>query len=48
MSTTTALDEDKKGEAMDQKEYRSMIGSLMYLMATRPDIQFAVCLCAHF
>lgn len=48
MSTTTALDEDKEGEAVDQKEYKSMIGSLLYLTATRPDIQFAVCLCAHF
>ena len=38
MSTTTALDEDKEGEAVDQKEYRSMIGSLLYLTATRPDI----------
>ena len=36
--TSTALDEDLDGEAVDQKEYRSMIGSLMYLMATRPDI----------
>jgi hypothetical protein len=48
MSTTTALDEDKEGEAVDQKEYQSMIGSLLYLTATRPDIQFAVCLCACF
>jgi hypothetical protein len=47
-STTTALDEDKKGEAVDQKEYRSMIRSLLYLTATRPDIQFTVCLCARF
>jgi len=38
MSTTTALDADEEGEAMDQKEYRSMIGSLLYLTATRPDI----------
>ena len=38
MSTTTALDEDKEGEGVDQKEYRSMIGSLLYLTATRPDI----------
>jgi hypothetical protein len=38
MSTMTALDEDKEGEAMDQKKYQSMIGSLLYLMATRPDI----------
>jgi hypothetical protein len=40
MSTTTALDVDEDGEPMDQKEYRSMIGSLLYLtvkdrMATR-------------
>jgi hypothetical protein len=48
MSTTMALDEDKEGEAVDQKEYRSMIGSLLYLTTTRPDIQFAVCLCACF
>jgi hypothetical protein len=48
MSTTTALDEDKEGEAMDQKEYRSMIGSLLYLTVTRPDIQFTVCLCTCF
>jgi hypothetical protein len=38
MSTTTALDADEEGEHMDQKEYRSMIGSLLYLTATRSDI----------
>ena len=38
MSTTMALDANEEGEAMDQKEYRSMIGSLLYLTATRPDI----------
>jgi hypothetical protein len=48
MSTTTALDADEDGERMDQKEYQSMIGSLLYLTATRPDIQFSVCLCARF
>jgi hypothetical protein len=48
MSTTTALDAEEEGEHMDQKEYRSMIGSLLYLTATRPDIQFSVCLCARF
>jgi hypothetical protein len=48
MSTTTALDTDEEDEHVDQKEYRSMIGSLLYLTATRPDIQFSVCLCAHF
>jgi hypothetical protein len=48
MSTAAALDPDKNGEAVDQTEYRSMIGSLLYLTATRPNIQFAVCLCARF
>jgi hypothetical protein len=48
MLTTTALDEEKQGKAIDQKEYRSMIGSLLYLMVMRPDIQFTVCLCARF
>jgi hypothetical protein len=48
MSTTTALDADEEGEHVDQKEYRSMIWSLLYLMATRPDIHFLVCLCARF
>jgi hypothetical protein len=47
MSMTTALDANEEGEHVDQKEYRSMIGSLLYLTATRPDIQFSVCLCAH-
>jgi hypothetical protein len=48
MSTTTALDADEEGEHVDQKEYRSMIGSLLYLTAMRPDIQFSVGLCTHF
>jgi reverse transcriptase-like protein len=48
MATTTALDADEDGEPVDQKEFRSMIGSLLYLTATRPDIHFAVCLCARF
>jgi hypothetical protein len=47
MSTATVLDPDENGEAVDQREYRSIIGSPLYLTATRPDIQFAVCLCAH-
>jgi hypothetical protein len=48
MSTTTALDAEEEGEHVDQKEYQSMIGSLLYLTATRTDIQFSVCLCARF
>jgi hypothetical protein len=48
MSTTTTLDLDEDGEAVDQREYRSMIGSLLYLTVTRSDIQFTMCLCARF
>ncbi|WVZ58251.1 LOW QUALITY PROTEIN: hypothetical protein U9M48_008537 [Paspalum notatum var. saurae] len=48
MSTNTTLDADEDGEAVDQKEFRGMIGSLLYLTASRPDIQFAVCLCARY
>jgi hypothetical protein len=48
MSTTTTLDADEDGELVVQKEYRSMIGSLLYFTVTRPDIQFSLCLCACF
>ncbi|WVZ76498.1 hypothetical protein U9M48_024473, partial [Paspalum notatum var. saurae] len=48
MGTNTALDADEDGEAVDQKEFRGMISSLLYLTATRPDIQFVVCLCARY
>ncbi|GJY10980.1 putative RNA-directed DNA polymerase [Tanacetum coccineum] len=39
---------DEEGEDVDVHLYRSMIGCLMYLTASRPDIMFAVCLCARF
>jgi hypothetical protein len=48
MSMATALDPDENGEAIDQREYRSIIGSLLYLTTTRSDIQFTMCLCARF
>jgi hypothetical protein len=48
MITTVALDLDENGEAVDQREYMSMIGSLLYLTVTQLDIQFVVCLCARF
>jgi hypothetical protein len=48
MSTTIALDSDEDGEVIDQREYKSMIGSLLYLTTTQPNIQFVVCLCARF
>nr|ABB46679.2 retrotransposon protein, putative, unclassified [Oryza sativa Japonica Group] len=45
---TAVLDPDEDGEAVDQKEYRSMIGSLLYLIASRLDIQLAMCLYTRF
>jgi hypothetical protein len=48
MSSATSLGPDEDGDAVDQKEYMSMIGSLLYLTATRPDIQFTVGLCTRF
>jgi hypothetical protein len=48
MSSAASLGPDEDGEAVDQREYRSMIGSLLYLTTTRPDIQFVVGLCACF
>ncbi|GKA47241.1 putative ribonuclease H-like domain-containing protein [Tanacetum coccineum] len=48
METNKALIKDKEAEDVDVHLYRSMIGSLMYLTASRPDIMFAVCACARF
>jgi hypothetical protein len=48
MSMATVLDPDKNGEIVDQREYKSMIGSLLYLTATRSNNQFTVCMCARF
>ncbi|GJR10075.1 hypothetical protein Tco_0792727 [Tanacetum coccineum] len=36
------------GKAVNETQYRGMIGSLMYLTASRPDIQFSTCLCARY
>ena len=38
MVTSTKLDADEAGKAVDQKTYRGMIGSLLYLTASRPNI----------
>ncbi|GJR22743.1 retrovirus-related pol polyprotein from transposon TNT 1-94 [Tanacetum coccineum] len=48
MVERTKLDEDLSGTLVDQTKYRSMIGSLMYLTASRPDLVFAVCMCARY
>ncbi|GKC88079.1 hypothetical protein Tco_1148728, partial [Tanacetum coccineum] len=41
------LDEDPLGIPVEQTQFRSMVGSLMYLTASRPDLVFAVCMCAR-
>ncbi|GJV40065.1 putative ribonuclease H-like domain-containing protein [Tanacetum coccineum] len=48
METHKPLLKDADGEDVDEHLYRSMIGSLMYLTSSRPDIMFAVCACARF
>ncbi|GJQ90927.1 putative ribonuclease H-like domain-containing protein [Tanacetum coccineum] len=48
METSKPLLKDAEAEDVDIHLYRSMIGSLMYLTASRPDIMFAVCACARF
>ena len=48
MSTTTKLNKDENGKPVDEKHFRGMIGSLLYLTASRPDIMFTTCLCARF
>ncbi|XP_070010635.1 uncharacterized mitochondrial protein AtMg00810-like [Nicotiana sylvestris] len=48
ITTTTKLDIDEPGSSVDQKLYRGMIGSLLYLTASRPNIVFSVGLCARF
>jgi hypothetical protein len=48
MPTNGHLDLDKDGKSIDQKVYHSMIGSLLYLCASRLDIMLSVCICARF
>ncbi|GJT51341.1 hypothetical protein Tco_0977498 [Tanacetum coccineum] len=48
MSSDTKLTKDEECESVDSTKYQSMIGSLLYLMASRPDIMFSVCHCARF
>jgi hypothetical protein len=48
MGTDGHVDLNKGGNSVDQKAYRSMIGSLLYLCASRPDIMLSVCMCARY
>jgi hypothetical protein len=48
MGTNGHLNLNTGGKSVDQKVYRSMIGSLLYLCASRPVIMLSVCMCARF
>ncbi|GJR74120.1 retrovirus-related pol polyprotein from transposon TNT 1-94 [Tanacetum coccineum] len=48
MSTEIKLTKDDEADSVDSTKYRGMIGSLLYLTASRLDIMFSVCLCARF
>nr|GEU36361.1 integrase, catalytic region, zinc finger, CCHC-type, peptidase aspartic, catalytic [Tanacetum cinerariifolium] len=47
MVEKSKLDEDREGKDIDPSHYHSMIGSFLYLTASRPDLQFAICMCAR-
>ncbi|KAJ9561649.1 hypothetical protein OSB04_006809 [Centaurea solstitialis] len=48
MATGNSIGPDHEGKDVDLRNYRSMVGSLMYLTASRPDIMFATCVCARY
>nr|GEZ58398.1 uncharacterized mitochondrial protein AtMg00810-like [Tanacetum cinerariifolium] len=48
MVEKSKLDEDKEGKAINSSHYRGMIGTLLYLTASIPDLQFAICMCAQY
>ncbi|GJU83779.1 retrovirus-related pol polyprotein from transposon TNT 1-94 [Tanacetum coccineum] len=48
MVEKSKLVEDPQGKAVDPTHYRRMVGTLMYLTASRPDLTFAVCMCAWY
>nr|GEY20075.1 uncharacterized mitochondrial protein AtMg00810-like [Tanacetum cinerariifolium] len=48
MVEKSKLDEDREGKAVDPSHYRGMIGTLLYLIASIPELQFAICMCARY
>ena len=48
MSSSIKIDKDEKGKSIYSTMYRGMIGSLLYLTTSRPDIMYSVCLCVRF
>nr|GEV75907.1 hypothetical protein [Tanacetum cinerariifolium] len=47
MVEKSKLNEDKEGEAIDSSHYHGMISTFLYLTASRPDLQFAICMCTR-
>jgi len=48
IATNCLMDADEAGQPVDSTKYRGLIGSLLYLTTSRPNIQFGVCLCVRF
>ncbi|GJS53788.1 hypothetical protein Tco_0627150 [Tanacetum coccineum] len=48
MVEKSKLDEDPQGKAVDPTHYCDMVGTLMYLTSSRPDLVYAVCMCARY
>nr|GFA72342.1 hypothetical protein [Tanacetum cinerariifolium] len=48
MVEKSKLDEDKEGKSVDPSHYCCMIVTILYLTASRPDLQFAICMCARY
>ena len=48
MSTSSTIDKDEKEKSVDPKLYRGIIGSLLYLTSSRPNIVFSVGICARY
>nr|GEU36182.1 retrovirus-related Pol polyprotein from transposon TNT 1-94 [Tanacetum cinerariifolium] len=48
MVEKSKLDEDKEEKAVDPLHYHGMIGTHLYLTASRPDLQFSICMCARY
>ncbi|GJY24293.1 retrovirus-related pol polyprotein from transposon TNT 1-94 [Tanacetum coccineum] len=48
MVQKSKLDEDTLGKVVDPTHYRGMVGTLMYLTSSRPDLVYAVCMCTRY
>ncbi|GKC26207.1 hypothetical protein Tco_1033501 [Tanacetum coccineum] len=48
MVEKSKLDEDLQGKAVDPTHYRGMVGTLIYLTSSRPDLVYDVCMCARY